>query len=1702
MFVGAFMAGYYSGRLQSGARITVWAEPAYFENLLAKGADLAPNERWVTLKPHGPDHPSYVHVKIRENPDGTAHVLNGPGELRGLRLTRRPASEKREAKAGKPPRDETPEQKQKRVEAEKAIERRMKEVQKEAISAAAALTNDKTFERLLDDNLKDAIKAKAAAGIPAGDPAAAKQAAGMAAANRVRSVATAVNRLTRHVIANLVQDDDLRAAVLTKDDRITPEEAAPEKPGGKGYGYSPAREAAKLGFTREDAKAEADQFFQQRVDKVIQDGDMEKAGRMVEARDRMRRAGALMKPAGEAAKEELPTPDTTVAPDSLRDKAEAVRKLLTAQRAQKALQRELRRVRLGQDPAATPDEVKALNRVLDDEERTEPFSVAYEAVEPDLRDQLEAAIKDAANEDLTRSFLEAIDDEDTEHPGENVRRALRAPHAAGAYAHLNNVMLATLGTDKLDRTVVDVLGVDAAAQLAANALRAHLDDDDLAGLTDSLGKHHDQVSVKTMRDAMKDAQAARAEAENIEVPDITNAEDAALAQRLLEDKRQHLENAHKALGNALGAVEAGAALNLALMRRPDHILANLGQMAVPQAALNLRALGLQDGQYEWHQDADGNLWARINSAGMAALTPERDQKEIELREAVQDIKAGRADEDDWLPANFERYSSADLGENPPLPSTYARTWQVTPDTDLATHTTELAASRLADGWSPAEVVRHLTRQDLMAQNVPDEQHDAFRKAVADLLPATDGTRLRKAKDGTTIEEPVYVDYDNLEEKHPHIHERLKQAADTWLRANHPDQPGYEQQQLPDNEQTRKALHMTLVQDPRTQAAFKQPEELDHADKRAIRSYWLSDVAGKSPEHIAEMNEATRKASEEFEQTNPRPAKWTLGGGGGLFGPAEPTEPDSITLRFSYKGSDADERRTKAIESMGLSKDAGHFVERAEDGSITLTKAGMDALRPPASQYTGDTETIHGLEALNPDYLDWNRRKREAVADKANLDDMPEWQEFLQTVGGTHHAYEAVQEHMQGAVAQRFHRYHGNVTGQALKLGRASNRYGEATLALTNPDLAKRLKELRAEQTEQARQRQGGKYAYMGGKGAAIEAVRKLREAEKAAANAQAALFGGVPTEDSSTRDDLVDGLERHDLPRGVKARLGEMMKHVGKNIDPNGNPARLIPDMTMGKGTRFVKQQRAVKALLAAKKMALFLGVGSGKTATSIGAFTELHHRGEAKRGMYVVPSIVRDQFGEEMARTLKPGAYNWHAREATYEQRLQHYKNPDTHMMAVTHQSYRDDMLRLMAEHHGAESTDAMTQRFMAADPAERKRLMQEALEGHGIPHDFLAIDEAHDALNRAGKAESALAAVLDTSMALAKYGTVMTGSPVKNDESEIHDWLKKLDPDRFGNRDEFMRKYGADVFASREALKRLTDRYIYHDVVPAQTTKSIVWGDPGKDGDTPSGHAPIALTPWQQDAIGRVDAAFQKARRARREGRVDVDAMRTLSPNSFEDAPDEEHEGIAKRLMNSLGTLKHAAHERVVNAAPPQHNAKLQHLVTLANERRGKGGVVFAHSRATVDMTKEALERAGHRVAVLTGSDNARDKARIRQALDRGAVDIVVASDAGSTGANFQGRGEWLVNMDLPMTQKTLEQRNARIDRLGQKRAIELHHLTSDTDFDRDNYSRLERKRSLGELFQGESEMMDDTGIAKYLNLARANRPPEADPNQGLLF
>jgi superfamily II DNA or RNA helicase len=342
-------------------------------------------------------------------------------------------------------------------------------------------------------------------------------------------------------------------------------------------------------------------------------------------------------------------------------------------------------------------------------------------------------------------------------------------------------------------------------------------------------------------------------------------------------------------------------------------------------------------------------------------------------------------------------------------------------------------------------------------------------------------------------------------------------------------------------------------------------------------------------------------------------------------------------------------------------------------------------------------------------------------------------------------------------------------------------------------------------------------------------------------------------------------------------------------------------------------------------------------------------------------------------------------------------------------------------------------------------------------------------------------MANVVDAVSASTPYYVNSTADPVKNDASEAFDVMSKLRPDKYTDRDAFMRKYGVDTEASREGLRREMARSFYTGQI-----------DPGVKANRQTVNVDVSP---EHGKIGDIDKAAAAARLARLQGRVDVNAMQVLSPSSFVGAPPAMHEEIAGSLQGNLGLVHNTAVQRAIN-----NGAKTAALSKLAGERKGKPGVVFIHSLERVKQAAERLAAEGHRVATLTGADSSAEKDRKKRDFKNGKFDILIASDAGAVGANLQ-TGKWLVQYDTPMTAMLHAQRNGRIHRIGQTEDVELIDLVANHPAETRARERLQTKYGLREVMTSPLEGLDETGVAGYLSQARAGTlqaPQQAAPTE----
>jgi hypothetical protein len=866
----------------------------------------------------------------------------------------------------------------------------------------------------------------------------------------------------------------------------------------------------------------------------------------------------------------------------------------------------------------------------------------------------------------------------------------------------------------------------------------------------------------------------------------------------------------------------------------------------------------------------------------------------------------------------------------------------------------------------------------------------------------------------------------------------------------------------------------IVRDLHTQAYAEKAGDRTQDYFRALGEV----VPLKGPDGKMVENEGRRQAFTEMADS------WAQQRHGGRFEPlhAQQLHADEKSIEALHRAFADEPAGPIAFRPVGeLTPQDQTALRRHFDQHIARDDASIADLRREHDAHgtrepERETDDMFG-RGTNPEWVQWKQRGeqlRQQIAERS-LD----WHKYSQIMGGSAEAYAAVKDHLRGRVAEKLHEAHNRLRPDApLRLGRAPLQNHLRHLDAVDPaSREKRMAEHR-EMIDGMRNRTAGRYA----SGGVTEKLDAARERQAALEQSQLGFFAASETP-AAERPHGPE--ERATLGAAAEHRLSQMAQLVGQNFKP-GQPVKVWQPSMTGK---FVNQQRAIKLIERNKRLALAQGVGSGKTSMGLGAFAHLQQQGKAKRGLFMVPSIVQGQFGAEASAMLEPGKFKWHAEPgATRAQRLAAYRDPGTHFNVVTHQAFRDDMIHLGAQHAGV-SEGEMSSRLQSMSRAERKAWAADVMRREGMDHDFAMIDEGHDLLNRAGKQDSMLANVVDAVTDNTAHYVNASADPVKNDPSEAFDLLRKMDPERYTDRAAFMRRYGVDTPAAKDALRREMAPYLF----PGRIESGV---------KVRRNETVVPLSDAQKEAIDEIEQHVSNVRMARLEGKTHVESARSLSPHSFEGVDPARHEEVARRLADSIGVLRETAVDRAINAHPEA--AKLESVSQHVKARAGKPGVIFARSLDAVHAIADRLQREGHRVVTITGKDSAREKAakRLKFKPEKGdpQADILVASDAGAVGMNAQ-RGQWLLQYDTPRTAKTHAQRNGRIERMGQKNAeIELTDLVADHEVERRARGRLKSKYALREILTSPLEGLEESGFAAYLNRHRAAHAPDGnDGRQG---
>jgi superfamily II DNA or RNA helicase len=183
-------------------------------------------------------------------------------------------------------------------------------------------------------------------------------------------------------------------------------------------------------------------------------------------------------------------------------------------------------------------------------------------------------------------------------------------------------------------------------------------------------------------------------------------------------------------------------------------------------------------------------------------------------------------------------------------------------------------------------------------------------------------------------------------------------------------------------------------------------------------------------------------------------------------------------------------------------------------------------------------------------------------------------------------------------------------------------------------------------------------------------------------------------------------------------------------------------------------------------------------------------------------------------------------------------------------------------------------------------------------------------------------------------------------------------------------------------------------------------------------------------------------------------------------------------RRLMIALQNMRMSCNSTYLLNQETDHGVKADELAALLDELFAAPeakAVVFSQWTRTHDIVIRRLEARGlGYVSFHGGVPSDKRPALIEQFRDDPTCRVFLSTDAGSTGLNLQ-HASTVVNMDLPWNPAVLEQRIARIHRMGQKRPVQIINFVAKGTIEEGMLSVLAFKRSLsaGILDGGSSEI-----------------------------
>ena len=194
----------------------------------------------------------------------------------------------------------------------------------------------------------------------------------------------------------------------------------------------------------------------------------------------------------------------------------------------------------------------------------------------------------------------------------------------------------------------------------------------------------------------------------------------------------------------------------------------------------------------------------------------------------------------------------------------------------------------------------------------------------------------------------------------------------------------------------------------------------------------------------------------------------------------------------------------------------------------------------------------------------------------------------------------------------------------------------------------------------------------------------------------------------------------------------------------------------------------------------------------------------------------------------------------------------------------------------------------------------------------------------------------------------------------------------------------------------------------------------------------------------------------------------------------------GEQNRMMSALQQARMACDAAGLVDKVTQGSPKLDELSRLLEElclQSNRKAVIFSQWALMTEMVESIVRAMGLGCVRLHGGIPSQKRGELMDKFQHDdAVQIFISTDAGGVGLNLQS-ATVLINLDMPWNPAVLDQRIARIHRLGQKQNVQIFLLLAEDSYEQQVAKLVKGKRDLFDNVISPEASEDVVGVSKKM-------------------